>query len=183
MSDPSRGVSWLGVTALTVGLACGPPPPSDVGAPERDTERQRAARDVAGGEIPAVGLGGLAGEWPEPGEGIRNPFRFSAARAGRSGPDAVSGQPGSPAGEDTASPRVPIVSGDAAATIPLKFIGLVDSDTAGTVAVLSDGQFVYHGRAGEIIEGRYRIVTIGVESIELELVDGSRRQTIRLSGS
>ena len=51
------------------------------------------------------------------------------------------------------------------------------------MAVLSDGRFTFHGHAGDIIDGRYRIVSIGVESIVLEHVDGRRRQTIRLSGS
>jgi len=41
---------------------------------------------------------------------------------------------------------------------------------------------VFHGREGDVIDGRYRIVSIGVESIVLEHVDGRGRQTIRLTG-
>jgi len=52
----------------------------------------------------------------------------------------------------------------------------------GRIAALSDGTFVYHGREGDVIEGRYRIVKIGVESIVIEHVDGRGRQTIRLTG-
>ena len=51
------------------------------------------------------------------------------------------------------------------------------------LAVLSDGRFVYYGREGDIIDGRYRVVRIGDESIELEYADGRGKQTIRLSGS
>ena len=40
----------------------------------------------------------------------------------------------------------------------------------------------YYGREGEVIEGRYRIVKIGVESIELAYLDGRGRQTIRQTG-
>ena len=69
------------------------------------------------------------------------------------------------------------------APISLKFIGILTETTAGRMAVLSDGKFVYHGREGDIIEGRYRIVKIGEESIQLEYADGRGRQTIRLSGS
>jgi hypothetical protein len=68
------------------------------------------------------------------------------------------------------------------APIPLKFIGVVESPEAGRIAALSDGTFVYHGREGDVIEGRYRIVKIGVESIVIEHVDGGGRQTIRLTG-
>ncbi|HXH07068.1 MAG TPA: hypothetical protein VNI83_10805, partial [Vicinamibacterales bacterium] len=67
--------------------------------------------------------------------------------------------------------------------IALKFIGVVEAPGVGKIAALSDGRFVYHGREGDIVEGRYRIVRIGVESIVLEHVDGRGRQTIRLSGS
>jgi acyl-coenzyme A synthetase/AMP-(fatty) acid ligase len=52
----------------------------------------------------------------------------------------------------------------------------------GKLAALSDGKFVYHGREGDMIEGRYRIVKIGVESIVMEHADGRGRQTIRLTG-
>ncbi len=65
----------------------------------------------------------------------------------------------------------------------LRFIGTLEGGRVGRVAVLSDGSFVYHGRSGEIVDGRYRILRIGVESIELEVLDGGRRQTIRLTGS
>ena len=59
--------------------------------------------------------------------------------------------------------------------IPLKFIGVADAGREGKlgrVAVLSDGRGVYHGREGEIVEGRYRILKIGVESIDLAYLDG-----------
>ena len=38
------------------------------------------------------------------------------------------------------------------------------------------------GQPGQIIDGKYRIVKIGEESIQLEYADGRGRQTIRLSG-
>jgi hypothetical protein len=41
---------------------------------------------------------------------------------------------------------------------------------------------MFHGYEGAIIDGRYRIVRIGVESIEMTYVDGGGRQTIRLTG-
>jgi hypothetical protein len=39
-----------------------------------------------------------------------------------------------------------------------------------------------HGREGDIIEGRFRVLRVGVDSIELAYADGRGRQTIRLSG-
>jgi hypothetical protein len=51
------------------------------------------------------------------------------------------------------------------------------------VASLTDGRGIYQGKEGDIIEGRYRIVRIGAESIEMTHLDGSGRQVIRQSGS
>jgi hypothetical protein len=68
--------------------------------------------------------------------------------------------------------------------IALKFIGVVErAPSQLKLAVLSDGRNVFYGREGEVIEGRYRIERIGVESIEMSYVDGRGRQTLRLSGS
>ncbi len=65
--------------------------------------------------------------------------------------------------------------------ITLKFIGVVEAtEKSQTYAVLRDDRGVYHGREGDIVEGRYRILRIGTESIELAYVDGRGRQTIRL---
>jgi hypothetical protein len=65
----------------------------------------------------------------------------------------------------------------------MKFIGVVTREGKSKIAVLSDGKFVFHGREGDIIEGRYRVVRIGEESVQMEYLDGRGRQTIRLSGS
>ena len=52
------------------------------------------------------------------------------------------------------------------------------------IAILSDGRNApFYGKEGAIIEGRYRILKIGVESVELAYADGRGRQTIRLTGS
>jgi hypothetical protein len=67
----------------------------------------------------------------------------------------------------------------------MKFIGTIGNagdPKFGRLAVLSDGRGVYHGREGDVIEGRYRIVRIGVESIELAYLDGRGRQTIAKTG-
>lgn len=66
------------------------------------------------------------------------------------------------------------------APIPLRYVGYAETPGTGKVAALSDGRFTYHGREGDVIEGRWRIVSIGVESLVIERVDGSGRQTLRL---
>jgi hypothetical protein len=68
--------------------------------------------------------------------------------------------------------------------IPLKFIGVLEKGEGLKWAVLSlgDGRAPLHGKEGDIIDGRYRIVKIGTESIEMVHLDGRGRQTIRLTG-
>ncbi len=46
--------------------------------------------------------------------------------------------------------------------------------------VLTDGDLLFHGRVGDVIDGRYRIVAVGLESVDVERVDGRVQQTLRL---
>ena len=118
----------------------------------------------------------------------RNLFRFKpkpppappprpVAPSPKSG-DAASSVPGS-------VPAVPIPTGPPPLPpIALKFIGILDAPgQSPKVAILSDTRGnVFHGKEGAIIEGRYKVLKIGVESVELSYIDGRGRQTIRLSG-
>jgi hypothetical protein len=66
--------------------------------------------------------------------------------------------------------------------IPLKFIGTLERNGQ-KIAILSDtAGHVSYGPEGATIDGRYRIIRIGAESIELAYVDGRGRQTIRFTG-
>ena len=112
----------------------------------------------------------------------RDPFRFgggepppsAAAEAVPSAAAAGTGQQETTMGPVAPPPPPPI---------PYRFIGVLTTPGGGRVAVLSDGRFVYYGRQGDIIEGRYRIVSVGDQVVEMEYLDGSGRQVIRLSGS
>jgi hypothetical protein len=69
----------------------------------------------------------------------------------------------------------------AAGAVPLTFIGFVESPgIEGRVVVLTDGDLLFHGRVGDVIDGRYRIVAVGLESVDVERVDGRVQQTLRL---
>jgi hypothetical protein len=131
---------------------------------------------------PAVHLDALNGERPKPERAERNLFRFKekAAPSPPAGPPPVQRvQPAEPA-IAPAPPPPP-----ALAPITLKFIGIVEAPSHGEkIAILSDGRNApFYGKEGAIIEGRYRILKIGVESVEIAYADGRGRQTIRLTGS
>jgi hypothetical protein len=122
-----------------------------------------------------------AAEYPE-GTG-RNPFRMGAAppppapegtMAGRTPPKPIAPVAVEPVGPPSPPPAPPI---------PYRFIGVLTGVPGqGRIAVLTDGRSVVHGRVNDIIEGRYRIVQIGEESLQIEHYDGRGRQTIRLLG-
>jgi hypothetical protein len=79
----------------------------------------------------------------------------------------------------------PVAPPPAAPPIALKFITLVERPDRGEkIALLSDGRGgpPIFGKEGDVIEGRYKIVRIGTESIEVAYLDGHGRQTIRLTG-
>lgn len=109
----------------------------------------------------------------------RNPFQFRtraraplprpAAEAGRGAPIVVAPPP-LPQGPPPPPP------------IALKYIGVLET-AQGKVAVFRDsGGDIVNGKEGDIIDGRYRLLKIGVESADLAYLDGRGRQTIRLSG-
>jgi hypothetical protein len=149
---------------------------------ERTTTR--AAQSESPSAAPDVHLQALNGDRPRPVSSERNLFRF-ATKAPPPPPPAPprSTQPAQPV-----VPAPPVVLGPPQPAPPppitLKFIGIIEStERAQKIAILSDGRNVpFYGREGDIIEGRYRILKIGVESVELAYLDGRGRQTIRLSG-
>jgi len=140
----------------------------------------RAARSSQAGEPgdPAsleVRLGTLEQPPPEPNEAGRNPFRFQPKA-----PPPASREFARP----TPAPLPQVMEPPQPVGPPpiaLKFFGIVDG-RPGKIAALSDGRDVFYGREGEIIDGRYRIVRIGVESIVMEYTNGTGRRTIPLRG-
>ena len=181
-----RWAVQLGVWVLAGSFGCGgggEAPGAAVVTAGAAPDGQPAAAAIAASRWPVVSLGDLSAEKAGPTDGPRNPFGFQAAGAGPGARPGGGAVPSAPSVTDGAPRAVPSTGAAGPGSIQLKFIGTLDAESLGRVAVLSDGQFVFHGRTGEVIEGRYRIVRIGVESIELETVDGTRRQTIRLTGS
>jgi hypothetical protein len=66
--------------------------------------------------------------------------------------------------------------------IPLKYIGMI---TLGgqRIAAFTDGRGnTFNGKEGEILEGRYRLLRIGQDSVDVAQLDGRNRQTIRMTG-
>jgi hypothetical protein len=142
------------------------------------SNRARPARQAQPGTVDPsalhVQLSALDQPPPEPAEGNRNPFRFQPKAAPPVARETLRPAPQLPQSVEPAQPAGP-------PPIALKFFGMFDG-RPGKIAALSDGRDVFYGREGEIIDGRYRIVKIGVESIVMEYANGTGRRTIPLRG-
>ncbi|HSL24538.1 MAG TPA: hypothetical protein VK886_23580 [Vicinamibacterales bacterium] len=191
---PTSRRQWVLLGALVIVLAGvvfwqfgrGTAAPAGPGARTSNAQGRPApgARRQASPDDPRaldVKLEALTSKGTEPEAIERNPFRFERRRSAQPDPDDAPPRVVRPPVTEPVVPAAPPAP-PPPPPIPLKFIGIIESPAAGRVAALSDGKRVFHGRAGQIIDGRYRIVRIGVESIVLEYVDGGPPQTIRLSG-
>lgn len=130
-----------------------------------------------------VRLGALAQQRGEPSAATRNPFKFDRRPRGSQGL-AEDVTPAIPAPAAPVEPPAP-TGPPPPPPIPLKFIGVLEKTSDGLKwAVLSvgDGRSPLYGKEGDIIDGRYRILKIGTESIDMVYLDGRGRQTIRLTG-
>ena len=139
---------------------------------------QQTTKPGAIAPVAPVKLDKLTGERQGPSERERNPFRYQP-KAPPPPPKPVA----VPTPEVTEAPKPPVPTGPPPPPpIPLKFIGILERANGEKWAVLSDGKVTMHGRDGDIVDGRYKIVKIGAESIELTYADGRGRQVVRLTG-
>ena len=114
----------------------------------------------------------------QPDDAERNPFTFR--------PKAPPPSPGPAPGLRPRPDPEPVNTAPAGPAlpppIPLKFIGVTEAPNVGKIAALTDCRHTVQGVEGDIIDGRYRIVKIGVESLVIEYVDGKGQTTLRMSG-
>lgn len=168
----------LGVLVVIGGYQYWPSTPEAVAARQAARAGGRAT-PLATMTAPDVHLRALDAAHPVPeGEPSRNLFRFKP----KAPPPRVAAAAREVAPEAPNPPGPP--PPPALAPIAMRFIGLLEAtEPAQKIAVLTDGRGIYQGREGDIIEGRFRILKIGLESVEMAYLDGRGRQTIRLSGS
>jgi hypothetical protein len=158
--------------------------PGKSAAPVAPPSKPRVAaktRTGAQSAVPDVNLEALNQPRPANEGGRRNPFRFYVPPPPPDPVPTVVSKPLPVQPEQPVIPPPPIVPPPP--PITLKFMGILEGvPGVGKVAAFSDCRSTMRGREGEIIDGRYRLVRIGVESVVMEYVDGRGRTTIRMSG-
>jgi hypothetical protein len=132
-------------------------------------------------DVPVVDLRleRLQAEREELADAERNPFRFRPKPPPPPPPRAAAPvrRP-----EDFAPPPPP-PGPPPVPPIPVKFMGVITTVGGTRVAAFTDGRGgIFSGKEGDIIEGRYRVLRIGADSVEMAYLDGRGRQTIRMTG-
>jgi hypothetical protein len=147
--------------------------------PAGSSNRAQATGATALPEAPVVDLNleRLQAGSGELAETDRDPFRFRPKPLPPPPRPRAAPSPAPHPAEFTAPPGPPPVP-----PIPVKYMGVV---TVGgqRVAAFTDARgSVFSGKEGDIIEGQYRVLRIGLDAVELVYLDGRGRQTIRLTG-
>lgn len=113
---------------------------------------------------------------PRPGrlESPRNPFGFGGGRPENAAAGRAAAAPReAPGAEPRRGPRS-----------ALRFIGVVDApESVGAIAVLTDGTDVFQGRVGDTVDGRYRIIRIADDAVDVELLVAGGGRTLQLDGA
>jgi hypothetical protein len=136
--------------------------------------REAAARDRAE-SVPALRLAALKAPTAPPVEKGRNLF-LEQPKAPPPPPPRVT-PPAPPPPDPNAPPPPP----PPPPPITLRLVAIVQG-SGRPLAALTDGRDVFYGREGDVIEGRYRIIKINVESIDIAYVDGRGQKRLGLTG-
>jgi len=159
-------------------------PSAPAGRAARPSNRQgQAAARLPDAPVVDLRLDRLQGEPEALPEANRDPFRFRprvVAPPPQQAPRVVTAPP-APRQPEFGLPAVP-AGPPPPPPIAVKFFGIVVL-RGERVATFTDTRGnTFYGKEGDIIEGRYRVLRIDTDSVELAYLDGRGRQTIRLTG-
>src|SRR5688500_18891781 len=146
-------------------------------APVRAGERSRPGRE--GSPLPVIDLARISNPPPAPGLGTRDLFDFAAPPP----PPMPSPLPRAAVDE----PVGPLVT---TAPVPppppplnIKYIGAVERKGMKVAMLMTDRNEVLIGQAGDLVGNRFRIVKIGLESVDIQEVGSDQVRRIPLKGN
>lgn len=170
---------------LAYWLLSGSPAPAPAPAPAAAAPAKAAGarRAAGGGELPDIGLARVLEPGPPALAGKRDIFAF--------GPPPTQAPPPPTAPAPTAvavatPPPVPIQTGPPPPPpLNVKFIGSVEDKRRGFrwAVLLTDRQEILTGKPGEVVANRLKIVSIGLESVDVQDVGASGVRRIPLKGN
>src|SRR5262245_45135081 len=154
--------------------------PSGAQRPAPARSEPKPAKGAVDATTLDVHLEALEAARPATAKNERNPFRFKPAPAPPPPPVAAKPAqpvaPPAPVGPPPPPPPPPIT---------VKFIGVLDRADGTRLALFTDcsaGRHQSYAREGGTVDGRYRLVKIGRESVIIEHLDGRGRTTLAAGG-
>ena len=144
----------------------------------RAAEAPKAAAP-AGPNLPRIDLARLDRPRPASGVGRRDLFDFATPP-----PTPPPPMPSAPPVMAETPPPVTIPTPPPLAPLNIKYIGAFEGKKGLKVAVLmTDRKEVLTGQMGEVVANRYRIVRIGLESVDVQEVGSEQVRRIPLKGN
>ncbi len=148
-------------------------------APTAARAPRPGGRSQVAGDWPQIGLGRLAEPAPAPAAGRRDLFSFGVAEDGEGDEEGDdNGRPGGTASNvpgpvATPNPEVTPPVAPRLVTINLKYVGTLEAAGGLKVAILlTDRNEILYGQVGQQVANRFKILRIGLESVEV-LDEGS----------
>lgn len=153
---------------------------SQAGTGARPSNQAGAA--AGRGNVPNVPVSGLKldalkHEEEDLPDAERNPFRFRPKA-----PPPPPPRPAAPPVQAFVPPPQQPQGPAPPPPIPLRYIGSYVNPANERIATLSDARGTpYFGKEGEIIDGRYRVLRVAPDSVDIAYADGRGRQTLRMT--
>jgi hypothetical protein len=159
----------VAVYGLMPGGAPGP------AAPVRAGERSRPG--PAESPLPVIGFDRIANPPPAPGLGARDLFDFGAP------PPTPEPPPTPKPREEEAAPVVTVPTPTPLPPLNIKYIGAVERRGVKVAMLMTERSEVLTGQAGETVGNRFRIVKIGLESVDIQELGSDQVRRIPLKGN
>lgn len=145
-------------------------------APVRAGERSRPG--PAESPLPVIDFARIANPPPAPGLGSRDLFDFAAPPAP---PSALPGMGSDEPDEEAAAITAPTPAPPP--PLNIKYIGAVERRGVKVAMLMTERSEVLTGQVGETVGNRFRIVKIGLESVDIQEVGSDQVRRIPLKGN
>lgn len=140
------------------------------------------AVDDRGPELPRIGLDRLASARPGGELGHRDVFDYGPPPTPPPTPVPVPTPTPKPTPTPVPTP-IPSPTPPPLPPVNVKYVGTLEKAGVRVAVLLTDKQEVLTGQQGEVVGNRLRIVTIGLESVDVQEVGSDRVRRIPLKGN
>lgn len=143
--------------------------------PVRAGERSRPG--PAESPLPVIDFARIANPPPAPGLGTRDLFDFAAP------PPAPISSPLPSSAEGDEPPPIAVPTPTPLPPLNIKYIGAVERRGVKVAMLMTERSEVLTGQVGEMVGNRFRIVKIGLESVDIQEVGSDQVRRIPLKGN